>query len=204
MYLESPFRNFFDDLASNKPSPGGGSVAALTGVQAVSLVLMVSNLTLGKQKYEEAQSAIEDIIKKASSIKLSLMKKVEEDIIIFNEIMSCYKIPKDKRDEPLKNALKKSAYFSLSMVKEGFEILKLANRISEIGNKNLISDAAIAVILAMSTIESSIINVRINLKSLDDENVTIALEDKMKSLLNEANEIKNLAFDTIEKYIPVR
>ena len=199
MYRDKVFSEFIDDLASEKSSPGGGSVAALTGAQAVSLVLMVSRLTLGKKNYESAQAEVEEIISKAEPIKSSLMAKVDEDVAIFGEIMDCYKIPKEERDGPLKECLKKSAYFSFSMVEEGLEIMKMASRIGEIGNKNLISDAAIAVTLGMSTIESSIINVRINLQPLGDEKVSAELEEKMAAVRQEAQSVKEKAYSIIGK-----
>jgi formiminotetrahydrofolate cyclodeaminase len=201
MYTEKPFKDFFNDLASEKSSPGGGSVAALTGVQAISLVLMVANLTLGKKKYDSVQQDIKNIIEKGDSIKASLMGKVDEDISIFQEIMDCYKLPKDKREEPLQEALKKSANFSFSMVNEGLDIMNLAFKIAEIGNKNLISDGAIALLLGLSTIKSSIINVKINLKPLKDSNMVNDLETKMQNILDEGKAVYAKSFEIINQYI---
>ncbi len=203
MYLNNPFHTFFTDLASEKSSPGGGSVAALTGVQAVSLVLMVCRLTLGKKKYLGVQSQVETMIEKATALKESLLGKVDEDIIIFQEIMNTYKLDASQREEPLKKALKKSAYFSFSMVDEGCQILQLAKQIGEIGNKNLISDAAIAVILSISTMEASAVNVRINLKPLDSEKVTQDIETQMKELFIKAYKLKEEAFKVISPSIKV-
>jgi glutamate formiminotransferase/formiminotetrahydrofolate cyclodeaminase len=39
------------DLAGDLPAPGGGSVAALGAALACALVSMVSNLTVGREKY---------------------------------------------------------------------------------------------------------------------------------------------------------
>lgn len=201
MYLDNYFQIFFEDLASNKPSPGGGSVAALTGVQAVCLVLMVSRLTLGKKNYDDVQGEVEEIIEKALSVKDTLMLKVEDDIHVFQDIMRCYTLPKDQKKESLKEALKKSAYFSFSMVEDALEILKLANRIGKIGNKNLISDVAIAVSLAIATIESSVINVRINLKSLKDEKISTELESKIEDRFEQAKQYKKETLEIIGIYI---
>ena len=44
---------FIDELASDSPAPGGGSVAALCGSLAAGLTAMVGNLTVGKEKYKE-------------------------------------------------------------------------------------------------------------------------------------------------------
>ncbi len=203
MYLNSPFHTFFTDLASEKSSPGGGSVAALTGVQAVSLVLMVGRLTLGKKKYLDVQNQVETMIEKASILKESLLGKMEEDVIIFQEIMDTYKLKASQREERLKKALKKSAYFSLSMMDEGYQILQLAKQIGEIGNKNLISDAAIAVILSISTMEAAAVNVRINLKPLDNHEVTQDIETQMKELFIKAYKLKEESFKVIDLSIQV-
>jgi len=42
-------KDFCDELSTDSPAPGGGSVAALSGSIAASLVSMVANLTFGKK-----------------------------------------------------------------------------------------------------------------------------------------------------------
>jgi len=203
MYLDQPFKEFFSDVASEKPTPGGGSVTAVTGVQAVSLVLMVAKLTLGKKKYAHVQDEIKAIIDQCSAIKDSLMNQVEEDMIMFQGIMDVYKLPREERETSLKSPLTKSANFSFAMVEEGYEIVKQAARIAEIGNKNLISDAAIALLLGVNTIESAIINVRINLKPLNDVDLAEKLESKMKVIVDHAKQLKDKAFQIIGQEIQV-
>ncbi len=199
--MQNSFSSFFDDLASDKSSPGGGSVAALTGAQSVSLVLMVARLTIGKKKYAAVENEIKEIINQGSSLKDSLLKKVEEDILIFQKIMAAYSLPKDQRDDPLQEALSKSALFSFSMIEEAFAILKLAHKIAEIGNRNLISDAAIAVLLAMTCIESSIVNVNINLKPLKDKSLINTMTAKMQTILGQAKQIKQQALQITDQYL---
>ena len=43
-------REFVDELSTDSPAPGGGSVAALCAAQGAALVAMVANLTVGKKK----------------------------------------------------------------------------------------------------------------------------------------------------------
>ena len=54
-------RSYLDKLASADPEPGGGSVAALAGALGAALVTMVTNLTLGKEKYAAVQDDMEQI-----------------------------------------------------------------------------------------------------------------------------------------------
>ena len=48
--------HFLDALASEKPTPGGGSASAYTGAMAAALVAMVARVTLGKKKYSAVEA----------------------------------------------------------------------------------------------------------------------------------------------------
>ena len=49
--LDKSVRQFLDELASGAPTPGGGSVAALSAALAAGLLTMVCDLTIGKKQY---------------------------------------------------------------------------------------------------------------------------------------------------------
>ncbi|HHE40927.1 MAG TPA: glutamate formimidoyltransferase, partial [Candidatus Cloacimonetes bacterium] len=51
-------KDFVDELASDSPAPGGGSVAALCGSLAAGLTSMVGNLTTGKYKFKNSEERI--------------------------------------------------------------------------------------------------------------------------------------------------
>ena len=51
--------DFAKVLSSDAPAPGGGSAAALSGANGISLTKMVCELTLGKKKYADYQVIIE-------------------------------------------------------------------------------------------------------------------------------------------------
>lgn len=62
---EKSVKTFLDELASAAPAPGGGSVAALSGSIGAALISMVSNLTIGKEKYASVQGDIDALLKKS-------------------------------------------------------------------------------------------------------------------------------------------
>lgn len=64
--VDMNINEFLDELASNSPAPGGGSVAALSGALGTALSSMVCNLTIGKERYEDVQDEIKDALEKAS------------------------------------------------------------------------------------------------------------------------------------------
>ena len=44
-------KDWFEELSSGAPVPGGGGASAMGGAAAASLGMMVGNLTVGKKKY---------------------------------------------------------------------------------------------------------------------------------------------------------
>ena len=60
MLKDMKIKNFLDMLASKSATPGGGSVAALTGTMGAALLSMVSNLTVVKEQYKEVEDDIKD------------------------------------------------------------------------------------------------------------------------------------------------
>ena len=53
---EDTIPGFLDALASERPTPGGGGAAAISGAMGAALVSMVCNLTIGKKKYAEVEA----------------------------------------------------------------------------------------------------------------------------------------------------
>lgn len=53
--IDMTVAGFIDELASDSPAPGGGSVSALNGAIAAALTSMVGNLTIGKKKYADVE-----------------------------------------------------------------------------------------------------------------------------------------------------
>ena len=68
MYTEY-LKKYLDDLASNKPAPGGGSAAALTAAAGVALISMVANFTLGKEKYKSVEAKIKEVLQEAENLR---------------------------------------------------------------------------------------------------------------------------------------
>ena len=94
MLIDKKVSNFLDELASNSPTPGGGSVAALAGALGAALISMVGNLTIGKKKYEGVEEDFKKIISSSEKLRYELSQLIEEDVKAFNDFMATYKMPK--------------------------------------------------------------------------------------------------------------
>ncbi|MFW6148668.1 MAG: cyclodeaminase/cyclohydrolase family protein [Atribacterota bacterium] len=195
MIKDQKIKKFMDTLASKSATPGGGSVAALTGAMGSALVSMVGNLTLGKEKYQEVEDDIKNILKKSEKLRNELENLAERDVEVFNQFMATLKLPKEtkeqkkERKEKMQIALFEAANVPLEVARKCQELLDICQEIAEKGNKNVISDAGVGAILAQAAFDSAILNVKVNLPMIRDE--------RIKEELN--TEIKNLTILTKEK-----
>lgn len=196
--------DFMDELASNSPAPGGGSVAALSGAISASLTSMVSNLTHNKKKYKEYWDEVEKIGVKAQFLKKKFLEMINKDTDVFNEIMKATKLPKktdeekEKRAIAIEEATKLATLSPLQMMETAKEMLPLIERIKEIGNKNAISDAAVSAIMLIASLQGAYLNILINIASIDDDEFKNNIKNRYSKFYPEILEKLNNIVKEIE------
>jgi len=167
--------DFLDETASNSPVPGGGSIAALSAAFSSALTQMVANLTLGKKGYEDVQEEAGFIVKEAERMRGFFVEYIDKDSDAFNEVMNAFKLPKDTdekmeyRKKAIQEATKVAALVPLDIAREAYKIMDLAQVVVEKGNKNAVTDGAVATMLARTAVLSALYNVKINLSSIKDK-----------------------------------
>ena len=154
---------FLENVASVSPTPGGGSVAAVTAALAASLVEMTCALTIGRKDYEEVQERVKEIDGIMKEARLTLLDLADADSDAFDKVMQAYKT---KDNAKIKAALYWAVEVPKKVAEAADEIRILALEMSKIGNKNAYSDAASAEYLANAAYESAQENVEINIKTL--------------------------------------
>jgi methenyltetrahydrofolate cyclohydrolase len=174
MTQQSTIATFLDDLASERPTPGGGGAAAVVGAIGAALVSMVCNLTIGKKNYEAASEDLKAVLAKAETLRAELTGAIEEDVIAFNGVMGAYGLPrgtdeeKAKRAEAIQHALRAATLAPLRVCEACYEVIELSRAAADKGNLNVISDAGVAVLAAYAGLRSSALNVYINAKGIKD------------------------------------
>ena len=159
------------ELAGGAPTPGGGSAAALAGTLAAALVAMVARLTVGKKAYAAVETQAKNILAEADQLRGELRRLVDEDAAAYEGVSRAYKIPKDTagRAQAIDEALLAAARPPAEVVKRGRRLLALAQTIEQIGNKNAVSDARVAGMLARTAIDGATENVNANLAGMSDQ-----------------------------------
>ncbi len=155
MYCNKSLKKYLDDLAAKLPAPGGGSAAALTAACGASLISMVINFTLGKQKYAAYENELKLILEKSEKLRDDFLGLVDKDVVAYksNNIRDALNVP-------------------FMICRLCFEAMKLCLPLIKKSNPRLISDVAVAAVLLESAFTSAYCNVKINLKSLDDRKLS--------------------------------
>jgi len=168
-------KDFTDELSSDSPAPGGGSVAALAGALSAGLSSMVANLTFGKKGFERKNHVMEEVSQKAQEYKRLYLGLIERDTEAFNVYMDAMKMPKKSDDEKklraeaMEEAAKKATEIPLETLQEASALCGFAEIVGKIGNPNAASDAAVAALMAEAAAEGAYLNVLINLPGISDE-----------------------------------
>jgi formiminotetrahydrofolate cyclodeaminase len=203
---------FLNELASNSPAPGGGSVAALSGSSGAALVTMVGALSIKKKKFkalpEYEQTEYNETIEFFNLAKQKFVELIDEDTNAFNEVMKAFKLPKESEEEKDYRS-KAIEYATIGCIKTPMEVANLAiNCLKKMeyvitnSNRNTTSDQGVAVLAFYTAFQGAIMNVKINLPGISKKelvnqynSVIIDLENKVESmkekLLEEVNYLLN-------------
>jgi methenyltetrahydrofolate cyclohydrolase len=186
-------REFGLEVASSSPAPGGGSVAAYSGVQGFALVAMVCRLTIGRDKFSAVQDEMKSLLELAEKKQESLLGLVDEDTEGFKVVMEALGLPKNSdeekalRREALETATLKAAEIPLSTALECLQGLRVISGLLDKGNPNALSDMGVAALMFKSGLEGALYNVQINALGLKSENKKTDLLAQCQALRSEGN-----------------
>ncbi|HBF42248.1 MAG TPA: methenyltetrahydrofolate cyclohydrolase [Desulfobacteraceae bacterium] len=165
---------FLARTASSDPVPGGGSVSALGGAIAAALSEMVANLTIGKKGYETSGNDMLEVVKESRNLREKLVADIDRDSEAYGHVMAAFRLPNDteeqkrKRGQAVQDGLKKAALVPLGIARDAGHILDLAGKVVAEGNKNAVTDGAVAAMMARTAVLGALLNVKINLASIKD------------------------------------
>lgn len=182
-------KGFLAETAGQEPVPGGGSISALNGSIAAALAEMVANLTIGKKKYVEVEAEMQTIATEAAAIQKELVLDIDRDSNAYNKVFAAFKLPKETEEEKavrsaqIQEMTKYAASVPMEVARRVHSLLPLIEAVVAKGNQNAITDGCVAMMCARTAIIGALLNVRINLTSIKDE-------DFVKTHTEEANAIE--------------
>jgi glutamate formiminotransferase/formiminotetrahydrofolate cyclodeaminase len=190
---------FLSALASDAPTPGGGSAAALAGAMAAALVVMVCGCTIGRAKYKEHEAELVGVRGEAAALQAALTRLVRRDAESYEGFAAAMKLPKsnDAEKAARKAAIGRAATLAsevpLETMRHALAVAGLAIKVVEKGNPNAASDGAVAALLARTAVRGAEMNVRINLSSIPDEGVRARMAAEADDLARRIDDLERQA-----------
>lgn len=196
--------DFMDSVAASMPTPGGGTVSAVAGAMAAALAAMVGRLTVGRKKYQDVDGEFRDVITRAEDLRTRLVHLGDADASAYAAVSAAYAIPKEQaaeRTAAIQQALLGASRVPLDTLRACREVAALAVRCAEAGNRNAVSDAGVAAMLADAAASGAAYNVRINVVGMPDPSAAAPLVAEAMELVAaaraEAAKARTLVEDAI-------
>ena len=192
-------RDFVNELSSDSPAPGGGSVAALAGALSAALSAMVSNLTYNKKGYEEFNEEMKQVGVTGQTVKDFLLQAIDRDTDAFNQVMAAMRVPEEERGTALEEANKQATLVPLEVLRESLAALRIAKVAAKKGNRNTVSDAGVAGLMGRAACEGAFYNVMINLKGIQDSDFATSTRKQAEEYISEATELADQVSAAVRK-----
>jgi len=189
-------RDFVDELSSDSPAPGGGSVSALAASMAAGLAAMVAVLSHTRKGFESKQTDLDRIAVRAQTLKDQFLAAVDADTAAFDRLLEAMRMPKSEaRDAAMTEATVAATEVPLGVLESCPEVIELCVEIGRIGLQASLSDAGVGAQVARAAAAGAYQNVCINLAGLTDGSRRAALVkradvawDRAQKLHTEAEE----------------
>lgn len=200
----SSLNGFAERVASDSPTPGGGSVSALASALGCALTEMVSRISLKKQEDDELQEAMRHVLERSAALRNRLMQLIEEDAKAYQAVLDALSLPKETSDEKVmrKEALQEAnigaAKPPLEVERLSLEVLEIAKAVAEKGSRSACTDAGVAALIAYAGLHGGYLNVRVNLSSIRDEDVKTSMEDEAREALEKGRGLIESVLATVD------
>ena len=207
MLVEKTLSGFTAELASSSPAPGGGSVSALAGSISASLVAMVCNLTIGKEKYKNQEGKMKEALEEVESLRKELLELVDRDTDAFLDVMAAFRLPKGSdeeiksRLEAIQNAYLYAAELPMKVCRCCLKVMEISETVICYGNPNSASDAGVSILMAGAGAKGAALNVRINLVSISDEVKKQEMLQELDHIMLTVEELEKSALEKVENKI---
>jgi len=188
MIEQQSVKAFLDSLASDSPTPGGGTAAALSAAMSCSLMAMA--LRVSQKKVQDP--LMEETAEKLDGFRHELLILADKDAEAFEAYMAARRLPKDTENErqERKNAMTKALIQATQVPLSTMQAIENAveavnGAVAEKVLPSVASDLFSGIKLAEAAMQCAFANVKIN--STKDE--TQPLYEEALTLLNKFEDV---------------
>ena len=171
---DKTIKAFVHETASELPAPGGGSIAAVMGSLAAALATMVANLSAHKREWDDRWEEFSDWAEKGKALHDELLSLVDADTDAFNKVMQTLGLPKSSeaeraaRHQAIQEATRGAIQVPMRIMQRSHDCFEVIRAMAESGLPASVSDVGVAALAARAGVIGAFLNVKINVKDLDD------------------------------------
>ena len=172
--VDKTLEAFVHETASELPAPGGGSIAAVMGSLAAALATMVANLSAHKRGWDDRWEEFSDWAEKGKALHDELLSLVDADTDAFNKVMQTLGLPKSSeaeraaRHQAIQEATRGAIQVPMRIMQRSHDCFEVIRAMAESGLPASVSDVGVAALAARAGVMGAFLNVKINVKDLDD------------------------------------
>jgi formiminotetrahydrofolate cyclodeaminase len=121
------------------------------------------------------EEEIQAVLARSEDLRTRLTDMIRADVDVFGQVMATYGMPKATDEEKqvrglaIQTALQAATDVPLACAKACAEVIELSRTVAEKGNKNVVSDAGVAVLAAYAALKSAALNVYVNVAAIEDK-----------------------------------
>ena len=201
--VERTVRAFTDDLASDRPVPGGGSAAAYAGAMGAALAAMVGRISARKDESEQLRTFVDEM----DNLRADFLRLVDDDSAAYARVAEAMKLPrktdeeKSARTERMQAALLAAARVPLDIAKTSRRLLDACERGTATATPATVSDIGVGALMGEAALRGAALNVMINLASVKDAAQVKALSEDLDRALEGTDEQRKRIMDFVESRI---
>ncbi|OGW83622.1 MAG: hypothetical protein A2Z83_05020 [Omnitrophica bacterium GWA2_52_8] len=174
-FIRLSLKDYLDELSSDKPVPGGGSVSAYVATLGMGLTQMVGRVTLNRKRKKDLPPAeikeddrrrdvIRKIIDSVEKAKTDALQIVDLDPKVYQEVMAVWADPQ-KLETALQNSFRLQADLSL--------LIAMANEwnrnMAELVSGSIKNDLLVSAALLEGAFRGAYHTALVNVKYMKDE-----------------------------------
>lgn len=204
MLKDAPVSELSARLSSVEPAPGGGSASAAVAALGASLLVMTCNLTVGRERYRDAEEELVEARDELEPIRVMLLADIDRDADAYGGVVEALSMVKGSPEErearkaAIQEATRRATEVPLDVARRAARALDLASTVARLGNPNALSDAGCGARFLEAGLRGALYNVRINLPSIRDEAFVSATTEEVSRLAARADEALVMALSSIE------
>lgn len=166
-----------EETASERPAPGGGSVAAAVGALGAALGTMVANLSSHKRGWDERWQEFSDWAEQGKQSYEALLELLDRDTQAFNALLSATRLPaataaeRQARLQAMAAATREAIEVPVRVMEAALESMTVIKAMAELGNPASVTDAGVGALCARAAVRGAALNVRINAAEQAEDDV---------------------------------